>query len=225
MQCFLPAVLIPIVMVVVTLAGLNGEEVQMQEITSLFDEINVNSFIVSCVILGIIQFFTMFIYISITAISRDGENAVFIKYIPIPLYKQYIYKSIPNMIMNMVAIIISLGIAQYILHLSVPTLIAIFIVATIMGVLQSLLMLIVDLKRPKLNWDSEYAVVKQNMNLIFPAILGMINIAVIIVFAILLNKFSVYVGLSALGILFIIVTIITNKYLRKNQYQLAEKIM
>ena len=93
----------------------------------------------------------MFIYISITAVSRDGENAVFMKYIPVSLYKQYMYKIIPNIIMNIVTIIITLGMAEYLLNLPVITLIALFVVATIMGILQSIAMIIVDLKRPKLN--------------------------------------------------------------------------
>ena len=167
----------------------------------------------------------MFIYISITAISRDGENAVFMKYIPVSLYKQYMYKIIPNIIMNIVTIIITLGMAEYLLNLPVITLIALFVVATIMGILQSIAMIIVDLKRPKLNWDSEYAVAKQNLNLVFPVLLAMVNIVILVGFVYLLKDINVYVGVGILGILYIIATVITNKYLYNKQYELADKII
>ena len=183
-----------------------------------------NSFLIIGIILGIIQFFTMFIYISITAISREGTNAIFMKYIPVSLYKQYIYKIIPNIIMNIVTIVISLGIAQYILHLPVLTLVILFVIATIMGILQSILMIIVDLKRPKLNWDSEYAVAKQNMNLVFPVLLSMINIVIIALMVYLFKNINVYLGLAMLGCLFIIATFVANKYLYNNQNELASKI-
>ena len=167
----------------------------------------------------------MFIYISITAVSRDGENAVFMKYIPVSLYKQYMYKIIPNIIMNIVTIIITLGMAEYLLNLPVITLIALFVVATIMGILQSIAMIIVDLKRPKLNWDSEYAVAKQNLNLVFPVLLSIVNIVILVGFVYLLKDINIYMGVGILGILYIIATVITNKYLYNKQYELADKII
>ncbi len=225
MQCLIPAVLIPIIMVVVVYAGLNSDGMGLEQITQMIQQMSTNTFFIACIILGVIQFFTMFIYISITAISRDGENAVFMKYIPVSLYKQYMYKIIPNIIMNIVTIIITLGMAEYLLRLPAITLIALFIVATIMGILQSIAMIIVDLKRPKLNWDSEYAVAKQNLNLVFPVLLAMINIAIMVGLVFLLKDINVYIGIGLLGILYIVATVVTNKYLYNKQYELAEKII
>ena len=225
MQCLIPAVLIPIIMVVVVYAGLNSDGMGLEQITQMIQQMSTNTFFIACIILGVIQFFTMFIYISITAISRDGENAVFMKYIPVSLYKQYMYKIIPNIIMNIVTIIITLGMAEYLLRLPAITLIALFIVATIMGILQSIAMIIVDLKRPKLNWDSEYAVAKQNLNLIFPMLLAMFNIAIMVGLVFLLKDINVYLGIGILGILYIVTTVITNKYLYNKQYELADKII
>ena len=225
MQCLLPAILIPIVMVVVVFAGFNSDGMGLEQITQMLQQMPTNTFFIACIILGVIQFFTMFIYISITAISRDGENAVFMKYIPVSLYKQYMYKIIPNIIMNIVTIIVTLGIAQYLLNLPIMTLIALFVVATIMGIFQSIVMIIVDLKRPKLNWDSEYAVAKQNLNLIFPMLLAMFNIAIMVGLVFLLKDINVYLGIGILGILYIVTTVITNKYLYNKQYELADKII
>ena len=225
MQCLIPAILIPIVMVVVVYAGLNSEGMGLEQIIQMLQQMPTNTILIDCAILGIIQFFTMFIYISITAISRDGENAVFMKYIPVSLYKQYMYKIIPNIIMNIVTIIITLGMAEYILHLPIITLIALFVVATIMGILQSIAMIIVDLKRPKLNWDSEYAVAKQNLNLVFPMLLAMFNIAIMVGAVFLLKDINVYLGIGILGILYIVATVVTNKYLYNKQYELADKII
>ena len=225
MQCLIPAILIPIIMVIITYAGLSSDGMGFEQINQMVGQMPINTFMVACIILGVIQFFTMFIYIAITAISRDGENAVFMKYIPVPLYKQYIYKIIPNIIMYMVTIIITLGMAEYILHLPITTLILLFVVATIMGVLQSLVMIIIDLKRPKLSWDSEYAVAKQNLNLIFPVLFSMLNIGIMVGMVGLLKNINVYLGLGILAILYIVATIAINRYVYNNQYKLADKII
>lgn len=220
-QCLLPAILMPLLIIALLVVQFKD----MSDVTALLENVDANSFVVSSVILGIIQFFSMFIYVSITAISRDGKSAVFIKYIPVSLYKQYIYKSIPNIIMNIITTIITLIAVKLIINLPIITLILLFIISTIINLVQSILMIIIDLKRPKLEWDSEYAVVKQNLNLVFPVILSMINIMIIAILGFLLNTINVYIGLVIVGIIFGIITYIINRYLYKNQYNLANKII
>lgn len=223
MQCLAPAIFIPIIMIGIVYLQTNS--IQKEGFQLLFSVINVNSIQIASIVLGIIEFFTMFIYISITAISRDGSNAVFIKYIPVSLYKQYIYKIVPNMIMSLFSIVITLIIAQIILKFNISVLIAIFAVSSLMSLFQSMLMIIIDLKRPKLEWDSEYAVVKQNFNLIFPAIVGLINIGILVLISILFKNLNIYIGLGSLIIIFSLAACFTNIYLYKNQIELANKIL
>ena len=223
MQCLAPAIFIPIIMIGIVYLQTNS--IQKEGFQLLFSVINVNSIQIASIVLGIIEFFTMFIYVSITAISRDGSNAVFIKYIPVSLYKQYIYKIVPNMIMSLFSIVITLIIAQIILKFNISVLIAIFAVSSLMSLFQSMLMIIIDLKRPKLEWDSEYAVVKQNFNLIFPAIIGLINIGILVLISILFKNLNIYIGLGSLIIIFSLAAYFTNIYLYKNQRELANKIL
>ncbi len=46
--------------------------------------------------------------ISLTAISREGKNAIFSKYIPLDLYKQFLYKNVLQTILNIIVSIIVL---------------------------------------------------------------------------------------------------------------------
>ena len=223
MQCLLPAILIPLLMIVMVILQMkNSITPQMSEQLNSF---NGNTFIVACVILGVIQFFSMFIYIAITAISRDGKNAIFMKYIPVSLYKQYIYKCIPNIVMGSITSIISIVIANIILKLDMLMIVLVFIAAIIMNVAESIILIIIDLKRPKLEWDSEYAVVKQNFNLIFPMIISMIAIFIIILAGVFLTNINVYIGIIILSLIFAIILYFANMYLYKNQNRLASRIM
>ena len=223
MQCLLPAILIPLLMIVMVILQMkNSITPQMSEQLNSF---NGNTFIVACVILSIIQFFSMFIYIAITAISRDGKNAIFMKYIPVSLYKQYIYKCIPNIVMGSITSIISIVVANIILKLDMLMIVLVFIVAIIMNVAESIILIIIDLKRPKLEWDSEYAVVKQNFNLIFPMIISMVAIFIIILAGVFLTNINVYIGIIILSLIFAIILYFANMYLYKNQNRLASRIM
>ena len=223
MQCLVPAVLIPIIMI--GIFALNFKDISQEELQEITSLIPTDTLVVVSVILGIIQFFFMFSYISITAISRDGNNAVFMKYAPVSLYKQYMYKIAPNYIINTIMIILTLVMLQYFLRMPLITLALIFVISMVMSALQSILMLIIDLKKPKLEWDSEYAVVKQNMNLMYPMILSLVNIGVIVLVTMFTGSMGIYVGSGVLLLLYGGLTYLVSNYLYKNQNKLAEKIM
>ena len=53
----------------------------------------------------------------------------------------------------------------------------------------------------------------------------MINIAVLIFMVFLFKNINVYIGLFILGIIYTVAVFLTNKYLYKNQFKLADKIM
>lgn len=223
MQCLVPAVLIPIIMI--GIFALNFKDISQEELQEITSLIPTDTLVVVSVILGIIQFFFMFSYISITAISRDGNNAVFMKYAPVSLYKQYMYKIAPNYIINTIMIILTLVMLQYFLKMPLIPLALIFVISMVMSALQSILMLIIDLKKPKLEWDSEYAVVKQNMNLMYPMILSLVNIGVIVLVTMFTGSMGIYVGSGVLLLLYGGLTYLVSNYLYKNQNKLAEKIM
>ena len=88
-------------------------------------EINIDFYFIS-IVLVIAQVIFAISNIAITAISRDGRNAVFMKYIPISLYKQYIYKMVPQFLMNLINIVFVI-ILEKILFIDTPILILVYI--------------------------------------------------------------------------------------------------
>ena len=224
MQCVMPAILFPILVIVFTFAGMQTEQnTSITDVTQMIT--NKTSIYLGMAILMVIQFFSMFIYISATAISRDGQNAVFMKYIPVPLIKQIDYKVMPNIIMTTIMGIISIGIAEYLFRIPILYLVLITIAAISIGMLQSYLMIIVDLKKPKLEWNSEYAVVKQNMNLVWPMFLGLANITIIAVLSYALGSFiNSYIIIGLFIIIYLGLTMLVRKYIEKNTDKLFRRI-
>ena len=187
---------------------------------------NKESILIGAGVLGVLQFFSMFIYISVTAISREGRNAVFMKYIRVSLMKQLEYKIAPNIIMNIFTNLVTVILVQILLKLPISYLILIFISSIIIAVLQSYLMILVDLKKPKLEWSSEYAVVKQNINLAWPVVMSLANITIIIVISALSNLIAIsgYITIGVIALLYLLAVIQVRKYIEKNQVRLFEKI-
>ena len=224
MQCVLPAILFPILIIGLTFAGIKGE--QGGSITDIASMItNKTSIYVGIGILCAIQFFLMFIYISATAISRDGQNAVFMKYIPVTLMKQIDYKVMPNIVMTTFMSILTIIMVEYLFKLPVIYLLVITVAGIAMGVLQSYISIIVDLKKPKLEWNSEYAVVKQNMNLIWPVIFGMLNITLLIILTVIVGRFiNSYIFIAIIAVVYLLLTMIVRNYIKNNIVKLFTNI-
>ena len=224
MQCVLPAILFPILIIGMTILGINEESNgQTIDFANMFT--NKTSIYIGIGILCVIQFFLMFIYISVTAISRDGQNASFMKYIPVKYMKQIDYKVMPNIIMTSIMSIITVIIAGILIKADILYLLLILITSIIMGVFQSYVLIIVDLKKPKLEWNSEYAVVKQNMNLIWSVVISLISITVLIISGVVLeNTFNSFILTGIIALVYLLVTIITRNYINNNINKLMEKI-
>ena len=85
-------------------------------------------------------------------------------------------------------------------------------------------MIIVDLKRPKLKWDTEYAVVKQNFNMIFEFALSIAIIILLIPIGFIMAKISYIITAILFAIILVAGIYLIRKYIDKNQLKLFEKI-
>ena len=175
-------------------------------------------------IIAITEFLTSMLYIAPTAISRDGINAVFMKYIPVSYYKQIIYKGIPNIVFGTITSVIVLIFVWVIAKPSIIFILTAFIINLVLLILQTLLMELVDLRKPKLEWTTEYAVVKQNINLLWPFVLNLLEIGIIFIISIPLNFTNYFVTAIIILAIHLIITYLVNRYIYKNQNRLFDRI-
>ena len=223
MQCVLPIVFFPLIVGVPAIFGLRDSGIDFNVLQKDL-EIIVNSNYGIMGFLITIIFMYIFNYTSVTAISRDGQNAMFMKYIPIDLDKQIIYKSIPGIILNLIpTIYISIFALFIIPSISMKTFLYVFVIASLINILNNILSIIVDLKNPKLKWISEYTVVKQNFNMIFSMLFVAIEIGIIIISGVNIKNIDNYITL--LVTMFLILNIIVKKYIKANKTKIFEKII
>lgn len=227
MQCVFPviALLITAVIFAVGFYPVILKAMQDEQIKSSIENLTFNTEII-CDILIVLQVLFSISNISLTAISREGKNAYFIKSIPIKLYKQFIYKNIPQFVLNLLITIVVLILICYV----IPTINIIYImfilfIATIINLINCYLMLIVDLRRPNLNWDSEYAVVKRSDNKIFQYALMIVNVLTLLYIGSILKNIDLMIGLTIELSFFTIIFIIIDRCVKKWERKLFEKII
>ncbi len=141
------------------------------------------------ILLAGIAFFSSMVLPSATAISREGPNAYLMKIISVPIKKQLYAKMLIGILISGVTtsiielvLLILLGFKWYFIILM---LLSSLLIITLINYL----MILIDLKRPMLNWREEIVAVKQNINILLSILIGL--------------GFAVLFGLIAIGIYFI----------------------
>lgn len=214
---FFMQTIFPICMTIFSISfiSLNVKFGLINKIPEIYNEVNNLHLNIEgiCIILGIIQVLYSMVSISITAISRQGQNAVFMKYIPINLYKQFLIKNVPQIIINIILAIIILILSKIIFPMiSILDLILIFIISIILSIINSFLMLIVDIKRPILNWKAEIDVFKQNGNKIFQYVWTIIVVVLLMYIKSIFKNLNMYIAILGTFIIFFIILFIINIY-------------
>ena len=85
-------------------------------------------------------------------------------------------------------------------------------------------MLIVDLINPKLEWDTEYAVLKQNNNKIFQYVFSIISILFLIYMDNIFTDLNLEIALGYMAIIFISIIILINIFVKIKIKSLYKKI-
>lgn len=189
----------------------------MQNNKEMFDLLNGLNLTIEgvAIILGVLQVLFSISNISISAISRQGKNAVFMKYIPISLYKQFILKNLLQVILNTIISIIVIVLSKVLFpNISIVQMLCLFVITTVVSILNSYLMLIVDIKRPILDWDTEIEVLKQNGNKIFQYVWTIIVVILLMYIAKAFKNINLYLAVLITFLIFAILLFIADKYVR-----------
>lgn len=224
MQCILPSILFPVIFSLpVWVSFKDMEQVEIQEMFNMIiDTIETSKGFLVALSIGIFCF--MFNFIALTAISRDRNNSVFMKYIPIDLEKQCFYKILPGIIMNLVPVIYFVVLLKSLISVvSIKILTYIIIELIVINVFNNYVMIIIDLENPKLEWITEYAVVKQNINMLFQIVIMLIQMAIIAIIGI--NILNVDIFMIIITLIYIISIFLIRKYIIDNQTKLFRKVI
>lgn len=185
-------------------------------------EINLNTI---CIIIAGIQIIFTFSNISITAISREGKNATFMKFIPIDFYKQIICKSMPQIIVNLFFILI-LCILIFAIYPEINILYCfyILIIANLLNIFNSILMVVVDLNDPNLEWNAEYEVISNNNKKLYQYVFTILMILFLVYCSKIFSGININLSCIIIILILLIILFIFNFIINKIKYKLFRKI-
>ena len=196
-------------------------------IDNLIEEMGIEQFKIQLSIISVatIQILFIFTNLSITAISREGKNAVFMKYIPISLYTQFKIKTLPQTIVNTIvilAIIVDLGFQN--VQISFINYLLVFILAMLINIINSYILVFIDFKNPNLNWTNQESITKNSGNKLYQYVITIITFLILNYFVKILKNISYIKSMIIINIIFFIIFIIIKKYIKNNIKKIFKKI-
>ena len=178
------------------------------------------------IVIGIIQLIFTFSNLSITAISRQGKNAQFMKYIPISLYKQFKLKAIPQIFLNLIVIFMILTtIYLKIPEITIEYYFIAFLLAIILNIINSYIMLLIDLKKPNLNWVNEESISKNNGNKLYQYVYTIFSFLILMYFSNIFENISFIISILSIVAILILILIFIKKYIKNNINKIFSKII
>ncbi len=225
MQCIFPSLIMIISIFIIILVALpNFQKFFSSDVFGKNIVLSVD-LSVACLVLGIIQIIFTLSNISITAISREGKSAIYMKYMPIDFYKQFIYKSMPQILINLILVFLILIFIKLIFPIfNFINLLFLFILANLLNILNSIFMIFIDLYRPNLNWDADFEAIKNNNNKLFQYLFTIIIILLLIYFCKIFSKINLNFACFIIIFILIILVLIINKLIKININKLFKKI-
>lgn len=226
MQCVYPMIisLITVIIISIILLPKLNEVLNNPDIKQLIGNLEFDLSIVYIILSGI-QVLFMISPASLTSISRDGKNASFMKYIPISYFRQILYKGLPQIFINSISVIIIIGILYCAFpSIGIVNVLLVFISSMILNALNSYSMIIVDLLNPKLEWDSEYEILKQNNNRYFQYAFTVIVILILVYLNKVLEGINLNLAIIITSIVFLFILIIELILIKIRENKLMKKI-
>lgn len=225
-QCVYPIIMMTIIIsvLIIALVPTYRELIQKEEFVEMRESMKFDIEAV-CIILGGVQIIGLFNYTSITTFSREGKNAFVMKILPISLYKQFIYKNIPQIFLNVLSSIVIFAIINLkIPEIGINYICIMFGLSILLTIINSFILCLIDLTMPKLKWDAEYEILKNSKNKLLQYALIVFNILFLIFINDLFKKHNLNISLGVFACILFFMIIILNLFIYKYKNKLYRKI-
>ena len=165
------------------------------------------------VFISISQVFYMINFTSIIAVSKEERWAILSKYIPIKFSRQINMKLFIGKLTNFIASL-SVVICYYVCTQNIIYSIMILLLSLGLNVFGEKVKIWIDLRNPKIDWDNEYTMMKQNTNVMYELFYTMIVIFIVVGLGFIFENIVMY--LAVLSIIMIAINMYSNKYIYRN---------
>jgi ABC-2 type transport system permease protein len=135
-------------------------------------------------------FFSCMCSVTATAISREGRLFFVMKFIPVPYRTQLNAKAMSGLLVTLAGLLFTVAVLQIIFRAPFLIFAGVLLLTLPGAVFINYVGLLIDLLKPKLNWENEQVAVKQNVNVLFMMALGIVMAGVLAVLGLVLMNTS-----------------------------------
>ncbi|MBQ1508992.1 MAG: hypothetical protein IIZ47_06170 [Erysipelotrichaceae bacterium] len=224
-QLFLPCVILPVLMVGLMYMGMkNGFESSGEDFSILLTELQDPSFAgyFFAATLLLVFFSSMYCFLSVVAISKDGKDAAFMKTIPVAFERQVFCKALPDILMTLFSALLALIPGVILFKIPFYMCALCMLVLLPFSILHGAL-IVFDLRAPKLDWSNEMEIVKRNMRMFIPMGICMGNMAAV-AFLLFYYGLSPLTGALILFAVYSLIAVLLWWHIRKRGADLASAI-
>lgn len=219
-QCLIIPIIYPLaIMMVVAFAVVISKIIGVDLISDLMNKMNTSQMAMIFIAVG--EVFFMMNFCSIIGISKESKSAILTKTIPIGFKTQFNLKTYLGKTMNLLSVLI----ITFAYFQATKNLIQTIVMFTILYLLDSIgekIKLYIDSRKPQVDWDNEYSMMKQNTNIMNVLFKTLITLVILYLISKLIKNQFAY--LIAILILSFIVNSFINNYISRNKNKIFEKI-
>ena len=173
------------------------------------------------IFLGVGDVFFMMNFCSIIGVSKDSKSSILIKSIPMDLYKQFRLRILIGQTVNMFSGFI-ITFAYWYATNNILLTIIVFAILVLMDELGEKVKLLIDLEKPKINWDNEYTMMKEHTNVMYVLFYTLLMLGILFVISLITKTKVVYLILVL--VMYLILNIVSSKFIKNNKNKIFSKI-
>ncbi len=219
-QCLIIPIIYPLtIMMVVAIAVVVSKLIGVDLISDLMNKMNTSQMAMIFIAVG--EVFFMMNFCSIIGISKESKSAILTKTIPIGFKTQFNLKTYLGKTMNLLSVLI-ITFAYFQATKNPIQTIVMFAILYLLDSMGEKIKLYIDSRKPQINWDNEYSMMKQNANIMNVLFKTLITLVILFLISKLIrNQFAYLVSILMLSF---IVNSFINNYISRNKNKIFEKI-
>ena len=219
-QCLIIPIIYPLtIMMVVSIAVVLSKLIGVDLVSDLMNKMNTSQMAMIFIAVG--EVFFMMNFCSIIGISKESKSAILTKTIPIGFKTQFNLKTYLGKTMNLLSVLI-ITFAYFQATKNLTQTIVMFTILYLLDSIGEKIKLYIDSRKPQVDWDNEYSMMKQNTNIMNVLFKTLITLVILYLISKLIKNQFAY--LIAILILSFIVNSFINNYISKNKNKIFEKI-
>ena len=192
----------------------------------LYEYINLSNSGILLIVIGAFMFLSSASSSTSSAISREGNSARVLKTLPISLKIQLDAKVYFAMIFDLIGLVALEAVAVVTLNIPVYYFLIVDVPIIILMLIVNYLSILIDLRKPRLDWVEESEAVKQNFNVFVSMILTVLVGVVFVVLGVFLfdKNINIYLTFTIISVLLLATYVGLMIFINKNQNRLFNKV-